>query len=159
SVLALEFQHALHYARYPLPVLGFALKLFRAVFCDGVESRPAVVLACAPFGGDASLLLQTQECGIHGSFVQVEHAGAHLLDAPRDSEAVEGPQCKKGSQDHQVQGSLQYFRLSFVHSRSFGHCKEASTNSFAMSIGVRARDDAARSATRRSDQELALLEE
>src|SRR5258707_5546840 len=49
---------------------------------------------------------------------------------------MQRPQGVKGFQDHQVQRSLQHLGFLAAHDRSFGHTKEATMDSFAMSIGM-----------------------
>src|ERR1700721_694420 len=137
SPLPFELQHSVHYAGHTFPVLGLALQLFRALPGNRVEPCLPVVLARSPLRGDPSLLLQPQQRRVYRSFVQIEDTVAYLLDPPGNSESVQRPQRVERLQHHQVQRSLQHFRFAFAHLlRSFGHCIEGTTHSYAVSIGV-----------------------
>jgi hypothetical protein len=64
-----------------------------------------------------ALLLQSQQRRVHGAFIQLEHIATHLLEAPRDAEAVQRSHRVQRLQDHEVQRPLQYFRCFPVHER------------------------------------------
>jgi hypothetical protein len=57
-----------------------------------------------------ALLLEPQQRGIHRTLIQLEYVFAHLLDAARDPEAVQGAKSLQGFQDHKIERALEDFR-------------------------------------------------
>ena len=134
--LAFLREHAADYAGDALPVFGFDGEALEAAFGDGVEAGFAVVFRSAPFGFDPVLVLETQERGVDGSFVEGKDVFTQLLDAAGDAEAMLGTEGVEGLEDHEIEGALQNFgfiRFFGAHGYSFGHCKEGSIGSFGMS--------------------------
>ena len=81
--------------------------------CQAIETRPAVVLRCAPLGRNRALMLQLEQDGIQSALVDGQKISADLLDPPRDPIAMLWPQHIQRFQDHQPQRALQYICFLF----------------------------------------------
>src|SRR5450631_1801624 len=125
SAQPFKTQYAPDYGRDCFPVLGFARQLLQSEFGDGVEPRLAVVFRSTPFRSDPALLLQAEQRRVNGSLIQLQNVVAQLLDAARNTEAVQPPQGVQGFEHHQVESTLQYFCFLVAHGCSFGYTKEA----------------------------------
>src|SRR6516225_5054113 len=111
SSFRFELQHPANHVGNPLPLLCFHLQMFLPALGDRIKLRLAVVLRSSPLGRNPCLLLQPQQRGVHRHLIQLKNVAAHLLDAPRNAEAVQRPQRVQRLQNHQVQRSLQHFRF------------------------------------------------
>jgi hypothetical protein len=68
--------------------MRLGLQLLPAVPRQTVKARLAVVLGCAPVGGDRTLLLQLQQHRIERALVDREEIRADLLDPPGNPVAM-----------------------------------------------------------------------
>src|SRR5260370_5552285 len=129
-LLPFQAQYTANHARDALPVCRLALQLLSAALGDGVEPGFAIVLRGAPIGIDPALLLEPQQRGIYGAFVQLQHLLADLFDAAGNAESMKRPQGVQCFQDHEVERALQHFRSFGFRGVSFWHFIENNMSSF-----------------------------
>ncbi len=86
---------------------SFGGELFLAGAGDGVEPGAPVVIGRAPFGGDPSHLLETQERRVQSSLVQRQGVAADLLDAAGDSPAMLRAEGIQGSKNHEGERAVE----------------------------------------------------
>src|SRR3954454_8534449 len=91
-----QLQQSSDHAGHAFPVLGFGNQLLTAALRNGVELGLAVVLRCAPFGLNPTLLNKTDQAEIDRPLIHEQRFVAQLLNAAGYAIAVE--------RSHRVQG-------------------------------------------------------
>src|SRR5271168_376064 len=81
SALPLLREDSAYYAGDALPVFGFYGEAFQAVLGNGVVAGLAIVFRCAPLGFDRTLVLEAEQRGVDGAFVEGQDVLTELLDA------------------------------------------------------------------------------
>jgi hypothetical protein len=109
SAFGLLGEDAADYAGDALPVFGFYGEAFQAAPGNGIEAGFAVVLRSAPLGFDPALMLEAEQRGVDGAFVESEDVLTELLDAPGDAEAMKWSEGMQGFEDHEIEGALEDF--------------------------------------------------
>src|SRR6516164_8838013 len=99
--------------RRPLPVAGLGAQLFPAGARQPVKPGFTVVLGGAPLGRDGTFLLELQQHRIERPLVDREKIPADLLDALRNSVAMQGPENIQSLEHHERQRAL--LNVRFFH--------------------------------------------
>src|ERR1700689_1514595 len=110
---------------HPCPAPRLFVERFLPGLGNGIELRFPVALRSAPCAFDPPILFQPDESGIKGALVEVQKVFGNLLQPGGDLVSMLCSHGRQGSQNDQVEGSLQqlqvflfFTRHSSNHSRS-----------------------------------------
>src|SRR5262249_37636730 len=94
-------------------------KLFPPGLCYRVVLGLPIVLRCAPFAANPTLLLQPEQGGVYGALVQAQQIVTDLFKTSRDTITVERPYNLERFENHEVESALKDFGFRLFHLVSF----------------------------------------
>jgi hypothetical protein len=100
----LRVERRSHRRDHALPTLHVLAQPHTAGRRERVETRAAIVLGDAPFGGEQPAMLEPVERGVHGALFDAQRAAGDLLDAQKDAIAMEGSE-RHCVQDEEIEGA------------------------------------------------------
>ena len=103
-----------------IPRLCATLQLGQALRGDGIDFALAPLVLFAPDANDQFVALEGVQCGVEGTFFELESVGAAQLNFAGDGIAVQGAVFKDG-QHERMRVSFQKFLVGF-HNRSPIRC-------------------------------------